>query len=175
MMCLQNWGLPHDQGDENGRAGWRHLRLRARSEISAAVDAIVGEMVPLGYSKREALAARLGLEEALVNAVKHGNREDPGKCVRLGYQVTAEELVAEVVDEGPGFCPELLPDPFRPDNLLRPCGRGVFLMLAYMTWVRFNAKGNGVTLCKRHRAFESPEQRKEQEAPPDGSDRSPLW
>jgi hypothetical protein len=44
-----------------------------------------------------------------------------------------------------------------------------------MTWVHFNAKGNGVTLCKRHRASESLEQRKEQEAPPDGSDRSPLW
>jgi serine/threonine-protein kinase RsbW len=158
-MCLQNWGLPHDQGDENGRAGWRHLRLRARSEISAAVDAIVGEMVPLGYSKSEVFAARLGLEEALVNAVKHGNREDPGKCVQLGYQVTAEELVAEVVDEGPGFCPELLPDPFLSDNLLRPCGRGVFLMRAYMTWVHFNAKGNGVTLCKRRRDFESPQQR----------------
>ena len=163
MMCLQNCRLSHDQGDENGkatRAGWRHLRLRALSEIPAAVDAVVGEMISLGYSKREVLATRIGLEEALVNAVKHGNREDPGKCVRIAYQVTAEQMVAEVVDEGPGFCPEMLPDPFLPDNLLRPCGRGVFLMRAYMTWVCFNTKGNGVTLCKRHRAFESPEQRK---------------
>ena len=163
MMCLQNCRLSHDQGDENGkaaRAGWRHLRLRALSDIPAAVDAVVGEMVFLGYSRREVLAARIGLEEALVNAVKHGNREDPGKRVRVGYRVTAEELVAEVVDEGTGFCPDLLPDPFLPDNLLRPFGRGVFLMRAYMTWVRFNPKGNGVTLCKRRRGFESPEQQK---------------
>jgi serine/threonine-protein kinase RsbW len=165
---VKNGRLPHDQDHDNeeatraGRArdGWRRLQVRALSEVPAAVADVVAEMVPLGYSGRELLAARIGLEEALVNAVKHGNREDPGKCVRIGYQVTAEELVAEVVDEGPGFCPDLLPDPFLPDNLLRPCGRGVFLMRAYMTWVHFNTKGNGVTLCKRHRAFESPEQRK---------------
>jgi serine/threonine-protein kinase RsbW len=130
------------------------------SEVPAAVAAVLAEMVPLGYSSREVGAARIGLEEALDNAVKHGNREDPSKCVWIGYQVTAEELVAEIVDEGPGFCPKLLPDPFLPDNLLRPCGRGVFLMRAYMTWVHFNAKGNGVTLCKRRRDFESPEQQK---------------
>jgi serine/threonine-protein kinase RsbW len=169
--------LPNDHDEKNGEAtreGWRRLQVRALREVSAAVDAVVAEMLPLGYSGREILAARVGLEEALVNAVKHGNREDPRKCVRVSYQVTARELVAEVVDEGPGFSPDLLPDPFLPGNLMRPCGRGVFLMLAYMTWVEFNAKGNGVTLCKRHRAFESPEQRKEQEAPPDGSDRSLL-
>jgi serine/threonine-protein kinase RsbW len=163
MMCLQGCRLPHGQGDENGeaaRAGWRHLRLRVLSDIPSAVEAVLGEMGSLAYSTREVLATRIGLEEALVNAIKHGNREDPGKCVRLGYGVTAEELVAEVVDEGTGFCPELLPDPFLPDNLLRPCGRGVFLMRAYMTWVHFNAKGNGVTLCKRRWAFASPEQRK---------------
>jgi serine/threonine-protein kinase RsbW len=163
-MCLQDCRLPHDQGDENrkaARAGWRHLQLRALREVPAAVDAVIAEMVSVGYSKREVLAGRIGLEEALVNAVKHGNREDPDKFVRLGYQVTADEMVAEVVDEGPGFCPELLPDPFVPDNLIRPCGRGVFLMRAYMTWVQFNTKGNGVALYKkRYRAFESPEQRK---------------
>lgn len=162
MMWLQGCRLPSVEGDEKekaARAGWRRLQLRALSEIPVVVDAVVGELVPRGYFKREILAARIGLEEALVNAVKHGNREDPAKCVRLGYQVTAEELVAEVVDEGPGFCPELLPDPFLPENLHRPCGRGVFLMRAYMTWVHFNTKGNGVTLSKRHRAFESPEQR----------------
>lgn len=163
MRRSQGCQLPCDQIEENGKAtrdGWQLLQVRALSEVPAAVDEVIAEMVPLGYSGRELLAARIGLEEALVNAVKHGNREDPGKCVRIGYHVTARELVAEVADEGPGFCPDLLPDPFLPDNLIRPCGRGVFLMRAYMTWVHFNAKGNGVTLCKRHRAFESPEQRK---------------
>jgi serine/threonine-protein kinase RsbW len=166
MSRLKGGRLPHDQGDENGEAmrargardGWRRLQVRALSEVPEAVDAVIVEMVTLCYSGREILAARIGLEEALVNAVKHGNREDPGKRVRVGYRVTAEELVAEVVDEGTGFCPDLLPDPFLPENLLRPCGRGVFLMRAYMTWVRFNTEGNGVTLCKRRRGFESPEQ-----------------
>jgi serine/threonine-protein kinase RsbW len=165
MMCLNDCQRPHDQYEENeggtrdvrARDDWRRLEMRALSEVPATVDAVIAEMVSLGYSGRDILAARIGLEEALVNGVKHGNREDPSKCVRIDYQVTAEQLVAEIVDEGPGFCPELLPDPFLPHNLLRPSGRGVFLMRAYMTWVHFNAKGNGVTLCKRHRAFESPE------------------
>jgi serine/threonine-protein kinase RsbW len=163
MRRLQGGSVFHDRDEENGegtRAGWRHLQVRALNEVTSSVDAVIAEMVSLGYSGRELLAARIGLEEALVNAVKHGNREDPGKRVRVSYQLTARELVADVVDEGTGFCPDLLPDPFLPDNLMRPCGRGVFLMRAYMTWVRFNAKGNGVTLCKRHRTFESPEQRK---------------
>jgi serine/threonine-protein kinase RsbW len=164
MKRLQDNRPPHHADEQNGKAtwdDWRRLQVRALSEVFAAVDAVTAEMVPLGYSRMEFFAARIGLEEALVNAVKHGNGEDPGKCVQIAYQVTAEELVAEVVDEGPGFCPDLLPDPFLPDNLLRPCGRGVFLMRAYMTWVRFNPKGNGVTLCKRHRPFEPAEQWKE--------------
>jgi serine/threonine-protein kinase RsbW len=168
MRCLEDCQLPHDRSEENGRAtragrerdSWRRLQVRALSKVPAAVDAVIAELVALGCSGREVFATRIGLKEALVNAVKHGNREDAGKCVRLDYQVTAEQLVAEVVDEGPGFCPELLPDPFLPNNLIRPCGRGVFLMRAYMTWVHFNTKGNGVTLCKRHWAFELTEQRK---------------
>jgi serine/threonine-protein kinase RsbW len=167
MRCLNDRRLSHDQDEENGgttraggvRDGWRRLQVRTLSEVPAAVDAVIAEMVSLGYSGREILATRIGLEEAFVNAVKHGNREDPGKCVRIDYQVAAEQLVVEVVDEGPGFCPELLPDPSLPDNLIRPCGRGVFLMRAYMTWVCFNTNGNGVTLCKRHKAFDSPGQR----------------
>src|SRR4051794_16899083 len=119
MRRLEDRRLPHEQGDENreatraggARGGWRRLPGRALSEVPAAVDAVLAEVVVLGYSSRDVLAVRIGLEEALVNAVKHGNREDPGKCVRIGYQVTAEELVAEVVDGGPGFCPDLLPDP----------------------------------------------------------------
>jgi len=168
MRRLQDCRLTHDQDERNAvatradgaRDGWRRLQMRSLSEVSAAVNPVIADMVSLGYSRKEVFAARIGLEEAIVNAVKHGNREDPAKVVQIDYQVTTEQLVADVVDEGPGFCPELLPDPFLPDNLIRPCGRGVFLMRAYMTWVCFNTKGNGVTLCKRRWASESAEQPK---------------
>ena len=76
MRRLKDGRLPHGQGDENGEAtrargardGWRRLQVHALSEVPGAVDAVIAEMVPLGYSGREILAARIGLEEALVNA-----------------------------------------------------------------------------------------------------------
>jgi serine/threonine-protein kinase RsbW len=54
-----------------------------------------------------------------------------------------------IEDEGPGFKPDELPDPRSEECLERACGRGVFLMRFYMTWVQFNERGNSVTMCKK--------------------------
>ena len=104
--------------------------------------------VRLGYAERELFGIRLALEEAIVNALKHGNRNDPGKAVRVRYQMSPMQFLIEVKDEGRGFDPEGLPDPLSPENLERPGGRGVFLMRHYMSWVQYNENGNIVTLCK---------------------------
>jgi serine/threonine-protein kinase RsbW len=92
---------------------------------------------------------RLALEEALVNAVKHGNKGDATKRVRVRYQVTAAGVLVEVEDDGTGFDPLKVPDPCAPENLERLSGRGLLLMRSYMTWVRFNPCGNCVTLYER--------------------------
>ena len=91
---------------------------------------------------------RLALEEALVNAVKHGNRSDASKIVRVHYQICEEQFLIEIRDEGAGFDPDGVPDPLSPANLERPGGRGVFLIRHYMSWVQYNEVGNAVTLCK---------------------------
>ncbi|MGH7171747.1 MAG: ATP-binding protein, partial [Gemmataceae bacterium] len=90
------------------------------------------------------------LEEALVNAIKHGHKFDPSKEVQLRYYLTAECLLAEIEDQGCGFKPEDVPNPFAPENLERPSGRGLLLMQNYMTWVRYNDAGNCVTMCRQH-------------------------
>jgi serine/threonine-protein kinase RsbW len=105
-------------------------------------------MAAAGYTEDDVFAVCLGLNEALLNANKHGNRGDPAKRARVSYRVTAERVLAEVEDEGPGFDPDAVPDPRAPENLERLGGRGLLLMRAYLTWVRYNRQGNGVTLCK---------------------------
>jgi len=69
--------------------------------------------------------------------------------VRVASLVRPQQVLLVIEDEGLGFEPDELPDPLAPENLERACGRGVFLMRHYMTWVRFNDRGNCVTLCKR--------------------------
>jgi CheY-like chemotaxis protein len=91
---------------------------------------------------------RLAMEEAIVNAVRHGNRDDPARRVRLRWHVNRERALVEVEDEGEGFDPQHLPDPCAPENLERPGGRGVLLMRSYTSWLRYNPRGNRVTLCR---------------------------
>ena len=106
-------------------------------------------MARAGYGDRDIFGVRLALEEALVNAMRHGHRGDTTKAVAVRVCVDAAQVFAEVADEGPGFNPALVPDPLAPENLERPSGRGVFLMRHYMTSVCFNERGNCVTLSKQ--------------------------
>lgn len=122
-------------------------------------------------------ATRVGiaLEEALLNAVYHGNlgvssdlkqvgdgsafhtlaaarrHEAPyhARRVRVAVRLTPAQGTFVISDEGPGFDLSALPDPTDPANLERPSGRGMLLMRTFMDEVMYNAAGNEVTLCKR--------------------------
>jgi serine/threonine-protein kinase RsbW len=91
---------------------------------------------------------RLALEEALVNAIKHGNQMDRAKKVQVSYRLLADRFEVAIVDEGEGFDPNDVPDPTAIENLERPCGRGLMLMRHYMSEVQYNARGNAVTMSK---------------------------
>ena len=125
--------------------------LRTAAQMIPVLDAVAAAMGAAGYPAADLFAVRLSLEEALVNALKHGNRDDPGRVVRLTWYVGPSFVAATVRDEGEGFDPRRVPDPLAPENQDRPGGRGLLLMRHYMTRVRFNRRGNGVTLCK-HRS-----------------------
>ena len=77
-----------------------------------------------GYSKEDTFAIKLAFEEAITNAVKHGNRNDRSKRVHISYFVDERRVVIGIADEGPGFQPDCVPDPTADENLERPCGRG---------------------------------------------------
>jgi serine/threonine-protein kinase RsbW len=83
------------------------------------------------------------LREALANAVRHGNQQDPARSVRVAYVVENSTVTITVEDEGEGFDPRDIPDPTDPENLLRPNGRGIFYMRQFMNHVEFSRAPSG--------------------------------
>ena len=108
----------------------------------------MAELRRCGYDDDTVFAIKLAFEEAVTNAVKHGNCNDRSKKVLLRYYVDTQRLVLAVRDQGCGFCPEKVPDPTADENLERPSGRGLMLMQSYMTKVRYSNEGNEVWLLK---------------------------
>lgn len=98
------------------------------------------------YGPRQAFGIRLALEEAVVNAIRHGNQFDPEKQVLIEGAVSAERIRISVQDEGPGFALSDVPDPTAEENLDKPSGRGIMLMRTFMTSVEYNEAGNRVTI-----------------------------
>jgi len=118
---------------------------RAEEEFLAAVEG-------RGYSDASVFALRLALEEAVVNGFKHGNQGDPDLTVDVAWSVSDDTVRIAVEDRGKGFRPEAVPDPRAPENLDRPSGRGIMLMKAYMSSVRYNDRGNRVEMEYRRPA-----------------------
>jgi serine/threonine-protein kinase RsbW len=97
---------------------------------------------------RDVFSIKLALEEALVNAIKHGNQMDRSKKVHISYRLHHDRFEVHITDEGPGFDPADVPDPTAAENLERPCGRGLMLMRHYMTEVAYRDRGNTVWMKK---------------------------
>jgi serine/threonine-protein kinase RsbW len=145
----QEFGSQEAVSDQEVQECWRRQSLSSLAEMPGVIDDLLERLRSAGFSLADSFGIRLALEEAIVNAVKHGHREDPGKEVEVSYRVTDAWLVAQVRDQGPGFDPSLVPDPLDAENLDREGGRGLHLMRAYMSWVRYNEAGNCVTMCRR--------------------------
>ena len=101
------------------------------------------------YARRLNLNFRVGLTEALSNAMLYGNNSDPEKSVRVEVAIKLEEVSVRVTDQGVGFDPTTVPDPTLPANISKSGGRGIFLMKALMDEVQFNDRGNSVTRVLR--------------------------
>ncbi len=124
------------------------------AEARRVQDDIEDALTAAGYGDRDLFAVKLALEEAFVNAIKHGNQMDPAKQVHITYAVTADRFAIHVRDEGSGFNPADVPDPTAPENLERPCGRGLLLIRRFMTDVTYHGAGNVVSMTKVRSAAE---------------------
>jgi serine/threonine-protein kinase RsbW len=99
--------------------------------------------------RRLRLNLRVGLTEALANAMLYGNGRDSSKRVKMEVAFQGATITARITDEGIGFDPLHVPDPTCPANLMKPEGRGIFLMRKLLDEVHFNDRGNSVTLVLR--------------------------
>ena len=116
----------------------------------ALLERIVGKVETIEtFSMKDAFGIRLALDEAIVNAIKHGNGFAPDKTVRVNCLIADDLFRVEIEDQGAGFCPEDVPDPTDEENLELPCGRGIMLMRSFMSKIEYNSTGNKVLLEKR--------------------------
>jgi serine/threonine-protein kinase RsbW len=129
---------------------WLYDRVIASDTKSArlVLDEMLAQMEAQHWQQRDIFAVHLATEEALVNAICHGNHSDARKNVHVVCRLDRDRIRIEISDEGGGFDPAALPDPTAGDQINAPCGRGVMLMRAFMSRVQFNARGNAVVMEK---------------------------
>lgn len=149
-------GPAHERSTEASGA----VVLRLPSDIGAIEDAVEDAVeccAPAGMDRDRLLFNfRVGLTEAISNAILFGSADDPGRRVRVELRVRPGEVRARVSDEGDGFDPAAVPDPRLPENIAKVSGRGIFLMRALMDEVRFNDAGNAVSMVLRDEAPATP-------------------
>jgi serine/threonine-protein kinase RsbW len=126
------------------------LRLRIRSvfemlDLVQVVSDHVGQMAGLDEDSVHWIG--VAVRESVINAIKHGNRQDQAKQVEVEFSfVPAQapaELIVSVTDEGAGFEPGEVADPLAPENMLKSSGRGIFFMRSFMDDVVLRRRPEG--------------------------------
>ena len=112
---------------------------------------MVADVSKQGFCEDDTFGIHMALEEAMMNAVKHGNAGDPSKKVTVEYLITQEIFDATITDQGSGFVPDDVPDPRDEENLHKMSGRGILLIRAYMDVVEYNESGNQLHISKRNK------------------------
>jgi serine/threonine-protein kinase RsbW len=105
-----------------------------------------------GFGNEDSHKIGMSVREGVINAFHYGNREERQKKILLTVELNPEKLIVRVLDEGPGFVVEEVPDPLSEENLLRTSGRGIFLMRAFMDEFAVNLPAQGgaeVVMAKR--------------------------
>lgn len=118
------------------------------SQSRLVQDRILAAVEARHYSDNDIFAIKLALEEAMINAIKHGNRLDPGKTVTVHARVSRDEVEIVIEDQGSGFDRAGVPDPTDPANLEKASGRGILLIESYMTSVEWSNQGRRLRMCK---------------------------
>lgn len=118
--------------------------------IPIVTDGVVAIMEEQHWPREDVAAVQLALQEALANAVRHGCGGDRSRYVRCSVVCEqAGDVVMVVRDPGPGFDPGAVADPLEVTGLLKPSGRGLFLIRELMDDVQFANGGREVRMRKR--------------------------
>lgn len=109
---------------------------------------VMAEVQRLGFAESAQFAIKLGLEEAIVNAIKHGNQFDPAKRVFVEAEISPQLARITVEDEGVGFERQSVPNPLCDENLDKCSGRGILLIEAYMSDVQWANRGRRIIMTR---------------------------
>ena len=121
-----------------------HLEIESDPNNLITVEEFVNYFaVDLGLEKERVSALLLAVTEATTNAIIHANKCDVSKLVTVDVQVHKTKITIKITDQGEGFNPAEVPDPTKPENLLKDSGRGVYLMRVYMDELNYNITPTG--------------------------------
>jgi serine/threonine-protein kinase RsbW len=125
--------------------------------LDGVLDYLSERMVKMGIVGAEESEVLIALDEAIVNAIKHGNKCNPRKAVQIVAELSAWGARFTIKDQGPGFARDKVPDPTDPARLLEPSGRGLLLINHIMDEVCYNKCGNQIQMFKRSGFAPEPE------------------
>jgi serine/threonine-protein kinase RsbW len=130
------------------RGGLVRLQIPSLFDMVDLVQVLSDRMTQLAAFDEDAVHwVGVAVRESVINAIKHGNREDRGKLVTIEFAfIPAEaptELVVRVIDQGEGFEPTEVADPLAPENMLKSSGRGIFFMRSFMDDVQLQRGSEG--------------------------------
>ena len=142
------------------RGGTVRLQIHSNFDLLDFVQVVSDRMAQLAGLDEDAIHwIGVAVRESVINAIKHGNREDHGKLVTVEFtfapSVNPRELIVRVIDQGEGFDPEEVADPLAPENILKSSGRGIFFMRSFMddvTLKRASEGGMEVRMVKKFAA-----------------------
>lgn len=152
MATVLDYKTRHIDKKESMQGLHEHIEFEVPSVISlmhVVLEYLMERVEKLGVVKSEQSNLFVALDEAFVNAVKHGNKFDAKKLVRITTEVAAGEARFTIEDEGEGFDVNSIPDPLDPSNLFKTSGRGVLFIYNIMDEVKYNERGNRLTMIKR--------------------------
>ncbi len=121
-------------------------RVEVVEEVARRVSATAG------FDEDEQHKIEMAVHESVINAIWHGNKNDPSKQVWLRFQIFDDRLEIRVRDQGSGFDPGNVANPLQEENLLNVSGRGIFLIRTFMDEYRvkkLEGQGTEVTLVKK--------------------------
>lgn len=121
-------------------------RTKTIRELSTKV---LDSLAEWSLSEAKLFEIKLCVEEAVRNAIIHGNKSNANKKVKLSYRTEGSNIIIEVEDEGKGYDYRSVPDPTRKENLTKGSGRGVYLIKRLMDKVEHNTAGNVIIMTKR--------------------------
>lgn len=101
------------------------------------------------WNADDRFAIHMAVEEALMNAIKHGNESNPDKPVHIVFKFSDSQFYGKITDQGVGFDPNDVSDPTTDENIDKACGRGVMLIKNFVDTVTYNPTGNEVEMTKQ--------------------------